>query len=493
MKKISVLLAALLLLTTVLAACGNQSEDANETTPGTAGTTAETVAGTTAPYSVEDSLPGDLDFKGQNISLLNWKEALCPEFDAEISGDIIEDAVYTRNTTTQDRLGVTLVFNGIAGNNSNMESYVKTVEADILSGGKQYDIFASYSMCGATMAINGYTADLLSEEYLDFTKPWWPENLTGQATINGKLYFASGDISTNMLYYMFVMFFNRSMINDRGLEDPYALVESGKWTVDKMIELTAGMYEDLNGSNSRDAADKFGVVAVTNVWTDPFFFAAGLSTVEQDKDGKLIISDTWCSEKSQNLLTKLCAYFSFNDGFIGTDTTSRAAFTGSRCLFIIDSAGSAKDEYAASDVSYGVVPVPKYDEVQENYYTTLGFTYTMYSISKMTANGAASAAVLECLASEAYRTTTPEIFEKAFKYKYSSGEENVVMWDIIKNAVSFDLGRIFTSSMGKLTYSLFRNALSKNQADSWFSTFAANESALDGYIKVIMKAFEAKN
>ncbi len=493
MKKSAALLAAVVMVISLLSGCGKPSYEDKETTAEISTTAAESVTETEAPYSEKDSLPDNLNFSGQTVTFLNWKEALCPEFDAQISGDIIEDAVYNRNAAVESRLNIKLVFNGIPGNNTNMDSYIKEVEADVMSGNAQYDVFASYSMCGASMAIRGYTADLLSQEYLDFTKPWWPENLIGQATINNKLYFCSGDISTNMLYYMFVMFFNRSMIDSMGLADPYGLVNSGKWTVDKMTELTSGMYQDLNSNNSRDSSDRYGVVAVTNVWTDSFFFAAGLSTVKQDKDGKLVISDTWCSEKSQTLLTKLCAFFNVSDGFLGTDnTSSRACFTGSNCLFIIDSAGSAKDVYASSDVSFGVVPVPKYDEAQENYYTTLGFTYTMYSISKMTSKNDVSAAALECLASEAYRGTTPEIIEKAFKYKYSSCEENIPMWDIIKSSVSFDLGRVFSSSMGKLTYSLFRNALTKNQADSWYSTFAANESALDGYIKSIMNAFDSK-
>jgi len=495
MKRIAFLLAALVLTTALFTGCSKPSDSEDETTtlPGADDITEEpTDSGTTAPYSVEDSLP-ELDFGGLEVSFLNWQEALCPEFGAENSGDIISNAVYTRNITTEERLKIKLVFNDTAGNNENMNNYIQTAANDIMSGSAQYDIFASYSMCGATLAINGYTLDLLTQEYLDFEKPWWPENLIGQATINNKLYFCSGDISTNMLYYMFVMFFNRDTINARGLENPYELVESGKWTVDKMIEMTQGMYEDKNQKGARDEEDNYGVRAVTNVWTDSFFFASGLSTIEQDSNGRLVISDTWCSEKSQNLLTKLCAYFANGDGFLGSGNASRTQFTGGNSLFIIDSAGSAKDHYAQSSVNFGVVPVPKYDEEQEKYYTILGFTYTMYSLSKAASDKSAAAATIECLASEGYRTTTPAIFEQAFKYKYSTGEENIVMWDIIKNSVSFDLGRIFTTSMNKLTYSLFRNALTNNQADKWFSTFAQNEKALNTYLEAIMKSFESGN
>ena len=492
MRRISFLLALLILVVTAFAGCREPADTEKETTtPSPVGTTEAPPESeeSTEPYSVTDSLP-ELDFGGQTISILNWKEALCPEFGAEITGDIIGDAVYTRNSTTQDRLGVKLLFNDIAGNNANMENYIQTAAADIMSGAAQYDIFASYSMCGATLATNGYTLDLLSQEHLDFEKPWWPENLIGQATINNKLYFCSGDISTNLLYSMFVMFFNRDTVDARGLENPYELVGSGKWTIDKMIKLTAGMYEDKNGNGARDEADGFGVVAVTNVWSDSFFFASGLSTIEQDGGGRLVISDTWCSEKSQTLLTKLCAYFADGDGFLGSGASSRNYFRSGNSLIIIDSAGSAKDEYTSSSVNFGVVPVPKYDELQESIIQHLGLHIPCTRCQRRHPMQTPPPQHLSALP-RGYRTTTPEIFEKAFKYKYSSGEENIAMWDIIKSSVSFDLGRIFATSMGKLTYSLFRNALTNNQASSWFSTFAANEKALNAYLKTIMQSFES--
>ena len=81
-----------------------------------------------------------------------------------------------------------------------MENYIQTAAADIMSGAAQYDIFASYSMCGYAGDKRVY--DLLSQEHLDFEKPWWPENLIGQATINNKLYFCSGDIHQPALLYV---------------------------------------------------------------------------------------------------------------------------------------------------------------------------------------------------------------------------------------------------------------------------------------------------
>ena len=156
MRRISFLLALLILVVTAFAGCREPADTEKETTtPSPVGTTEAPPESeeSTEPYSVTNSLP-ELDFGGQTISILNWKEALCPEFGAEITGDIIGDAVYTRNSTTQDRLGVKL-YSTTSPETTRTWKTISDSSADIMSGAAQYDIFASYSMCGATLATNG--------------------------------------------------------------------------------------------------------------------------------------------------------------------------------------------------------------------------------------------------------------------------------------------------------------------------------------------------
>ena len=442
-----------------------------------------------------DDLPEDLDFKQDTITILHWQEGNCPEFGEKLTGETISDAVYKRNAYVESRLNVKLNFVPTEGNNKNMDAYIGKVRSDIMSAIPEYDIFASYSMCGASMAMEGYLYDLTKTPYMNFEKPWWPENLIGQATIDDSLYFCSGDISTNTLYYMFVTFFNPKLIEENHLDDPYDLVENGKWTYDKMIEMTKGFYADTNNNRERDMEDQFGLTVIA-AWSDAFFFASGLSTIEQNRNGSLVVSDTWLSNKSHELLTDLCNYFNTGDGFLHSSDSAgqRASFADSRSIFTIDSAGTAKDHFSRSGVDYGVVPVPKYDEDQENYYTTLGFTYSMYSISGATQLKDEASAVIEALASEAYRITTPAVFEIAFKYKYSDSARNIPMWDIIKNSISFDLGRVFTRPMKNTTYLLFRETLVNNEAGSWYHNYGEQESVIYECMDEIMAAFkEQKN
>jgi len=484
MKKLVAVFLAFLLFSTLLMSCAvsenGNGDDTGGNNIGTSATDNEQPLVDSNGYLL-DSVPNDLNF-GTTISILYWSDVEQPEFQVdEITGDIVKDAIYGRNLQTETRLGITLNWVGTLGNYDNQKNFVSTAFNSISSGG-DYDIFAGYSMTGATLAVNGYVLDLKSLDYLDFEKPWWPDSLIGQATIGDKLYFASGDISTNMLHMMYAVFFNKRMITDFDLESPYDLVNSGAWTYTKMFEMATGIYSDLNANNTRDMNDRYGF-ATASIHYDAFFTGAGLNTVEKGENDWLIMSPTFNSEKTLTLLNDINSFmWNGNDGYHGS---TGAIFALDNTIFTLDRSYMAllrKDEIS---FDYGIVPVPKFDEAQEKYYTCLGFPYTMYTISMATKQPEAAAATLEVLCSEAYRQTTPMLFETTMKYKYTSDDESVRMYDIIRESVSIDIGRIFTTELNNYSYSLFRNAVVNNTAGSWASTFKGSSKIFEKCLQAI--------
>ena len=92
--------------------------------------------------------------------------------------------------------------------------------------------------------------------------------------------------------------------------------------------------------------------------------------------------------------------------------------------------------------------------------TSLEYGYTMYGASIVVNDEDRNAigALIECMASESYRQVIPAVFETTMKLKYSSGEDDARMYDIIRSGISFDLGRLFAEPLEKLTYYAFREA-----------------------------------
>jgi hypothetical protein len=99
---------------------------------------------------------------------------------------------------------------------------------------------------------------------------------------------------------------------------------------------------------------------------------------------------------------------------------------------------------------YYILPTPKYDSLQEQYYSHIGFTYTMYSIPKNGKDTDMPALLMEALASEGYRTSTDVLYEKKIKYRYSGDEAaNVEMFELIRSYPYFEISRF--------SFALFEN------------------------------------
>ena len=284
---------------------------------------------------------------------------------------------------------------------------------------------------------------------------------------------------------MYANFFNKEMIRSYQLEDPYQLVKDGKWTIDKMFEMSTGVYKDLDGNGQKNNADQFGTI-IANLDIDTYFYGAGLRTTEKKEDGTLAVSASFFGERSQDLLEKLNhMLFVSEDGIYKGDAAN--AFAQNRALFYADRAVTAIKTFNVEGLEFGILPAPKWEEAQEDYYTCAGNPFTLYALPINCREPDEMSAVLECLASEAYRRTTPAIFEISMKVKYSQDQDSAQMYDIIRGAVTFDLGRIFGITMGDLTQTAYRNAVSSGNT-VWASTAAVYQKQLNKYVDKVNEA-----
>ncbi len=407
----------------------------------------------------------------------------------ELNGELVDEAIVARDARAVERLKCKIEYIGIPGNVSHIASFVKAVEADMNSGNPQYDLVGSYSSTAGTLAYNGYSADLLKLEHLDFDMPWWPEELIGTSTLNGHLYFATGDISTNLLYMMYATFYNKSYISEFNLSDPNSLVISGAWTLEEFEKMTKGIYNDVDGNGKKSDGDRFGY-ATYWLHLDCLFGSVGIKSVEKNADDLLAVSDSYNSEKTQNMLEYLVNNFDTNDDWYYCGQNGAAGkmqqkiFSEGRSLFMTERVRVCKNVLINTDIDYGILPLPKYNSEQKDYITTMAMPFSMYSIPVNAVDTDASAALLECLSSEGYRRVTPKLFEVAMKVRYSKDHVSSQMYDIIREHVTFDLGRIFNESLGKVPNATLRNMVNEGSSD-WMSKYQKIRISFEKYISDI--------
>ena len=441
MKRIFSLILAALLLAGTITGCGDTAE---ETTAAAVET--QPVETESETLFMEDNLPEDLDFGGTAVNTFGWEEVAIIEFFAEeMNGDVVNDAVFQRNQVVEERLNVSLGYTLAPGNNANHQAWAGTVMSSTMAGDGANDIIAGYSMAPTILAYNRVLIDLLTLDYIDFAMPWWPSSLIDEAVCGGKLYFCSGDISTNMISMLYCMFYNKTVATNQGLEDFYPLVKNGTWTIEKNYQMAEAAISDLNGDGQMTVDDRFGYITEWDRISLVAYYGTGNLLVD-------VIDGVPVASQKEVLFDafQLCHSYCQINGFMldtfkqfGTAESSRIAgselFKQGNSLFIcngtrlLPTMGDMEDDY-------GIVPLPKWSEEQTQYYSMqdgYGISVPLACSTDMER----VCVIKEAMAAESLNIVRPAYYENALKNRYVRDETSVEMLDIITNGNVADLGQ----------------------------------------------------
>ena len=182
-------------------------------------------------------------------------------------------------------------------------TFISHITNSLNADAHDFDIIAGYSQTMCTLSSTGMLYNLLDTAYLDFETAWWPQNMLEEFTIANKLCICSGDIAPTTLYMLYGMFYNKDMLkNYAELIEPSQHVDEGTWTMETMLAMTSGIYNDLNNNQKADKDDSFGFTSL-NWHFDAIYYGCGMTMLEKDPDPtKLLkIADDWTSEKAISL------------------------------------------------------------------------------------------------------------------------------------------------------------------------------------------------
>ncbi len=490
--RIIALVMALLTVTGMAVACADPGDPEGSTEPQAAETNPPEGGSETEPEETDyalDKLKESYNFN-ETITYFMWSDYTMREFYAEESGDVIDDAIFNRNVAVETRLGIEFEYIEEKGASSNYQAWITKAEND-WAADNSYDIYAGYSRSAPLMALKGMTANLIEHEESFFADmPWWPAALTNECTINDKLYFCSGDISTNLLWMMIGTFYNKELYEQyfAGQKSPMDMVEDNEWTMDVFFSMAKDIYED-DGNGKRDDLDFYGhLIYETNI--DAFQTSAGITSIERDEDAGLRVSEAWNSQRCADACALVGEYIK-SDGVLFKDATSiRDIFYEERALFITDRlfivAGKDSHDTGKIEFSYGLVPQPKFSADQEVYLTNVGHPFTMYAVNSQSKKLEAAVTTLEAIGSENHRTVTPAVFEVAMKVRYTDDPQTSSMYDTLREGISFDIGRLYAETFKNGTANIFRTTAKSANPSGLLSNIKKNQKIFDNAIKTIM-------
>jgi len=489
---------AILLLTALLCAagCGGDTPASADDTTASADTTSSAADPATDEFGrthVESAIPEDLDFGGLKVNF--WcrnDNGFDYEFAVEESvGEVMNDTVFARNQRVEERLGINLVFHTISFTNTDE---IPTLKNSIMAGTGAYDIAAVHCSQGAALAPEGAYLNLLDFDILALDKPWWNQTLNEELDVYGYLPMICGDISLSATMRTNVTFFNKRLYDEYFDENIYDIVKSGKWTLDQFRNMTKDVYRDLDGNSVMDDKD-FYAIAFPQAATplDAFVAALDLAITTTDKDGIPALS--FNTERTVNAFQKLTELVMESPG---TWTNARAdaakapdiirpKFIDGEFIFWLTNILETEQFRDMKD-PYGVLPLPKYDENQDAYYTLPHNAFSMMVIPADAVHADAAAAALEALCEESWRTVTPAYYEVALKSKYFHDDESAQMFDLIMDGIQLNFGSVYqTRCIASIGW------LIRDLEKEFASTYAANASKYETALAKLLTNLEALN
>ena len=480
-------LISLLLLLSLGLSAASCSQSSDKTSDDTSAPTADAAQApeTEAPivYPVDAC-----DYEGASFNVLAPKWGMYDKYffaDGQ-NGETVNDAIYEREQFVEDHLGIAYSYK-LDGTIADIRP---TLQASVMAGDDPYQLVLTHCMKDIGTMVTGnllYNWKKLPGVNLD--AEYWNRSSNENHTVAGKQFYA---ISDYMITDPCAVLFNTGMIKDFGLDNPYDLVRSGKWTLDTMIGMAQKVTGDLDGSGVMDINDRYGISSGDNWTWSSFLYSSDISMVKIADDGSMKL--TLNNDKTVSLIEKLHTLINGSDDiFIYSykeTADKQLRIDSGRVLFHIE-ALNAMDQYRETEVEYGIIPLPKFDEEQDEYHS-LDWSGLM-CIPLTVKDPGMVGKTCEMLAYISGDTTIPAYYDKLLGNKLARDADSQEMLNVIFDNIVYDAGMSYfgldwTSGFQSLFYTISNLVVAKQSAD-FASFYASNadkaQAAIDAFYEAV--------
>ncbi|MBQ4602345.1 MAG: hypothetical protein IJB24_05725 [Clostridia bacterium] len=454
--------------------------------------------------AVGSVVPEDVTFPGETFTILCREDNAWGEWLHEISADedateLVNEQVYKRNLEVEERFELeALEAYAIPGQWAVAEDFVNTYRNSILAATGSFDLIMSHQayMSEDPSLIELYT-NLYDVPYIkdNLDAEYYYPDVVEELTINDKLYYLLGDYSLTYWELAYVLYFNKTMAENNNLEDIYQLVRDGEWTFDKMTEMVKGTWTDLNGDVWPDAEDSFGYVSDIPNTTDALEAHFNVPMTGRDESGNVVFNVD--QGKMVSILEKFVEFKKTDDThFIyttsaDTEDSNEAdkIFREGRALFYPAMLNRAQ-EFRGMETDFGIVPYPKWDTQQDNYYTHAQDGYSVGVIPIDAPNLEMCGAVVDVLSALSSEMVIPAYYDMALRDKYARDDESGEMLDIIRDGFTVNFGYFYGAALNGCSKT-FRILIEQDNSN-FVSYYGVNSKGYDRLLKKLIASYETE-
>ena len=308
--------------------------------------------GKTNPGNSNDPTVG-VDLKGRTFKILSASGNIFPTGKGSTATD---NAIIARTNKLTSALNCKIALTEVTG-----EQLSSGITSAVLNNDKYADIVIM-PMYQAVGLIDGLcvapfesvpTLDLKAS-YVNFGNMYTNTSIKGKHFYIGSedFYFGSNE----------GVYFNKRLLKEANLEDPYTLVNNNQWTISKLQAMAKTGTKDKDGKTGMTKDDQWGMRATDAfcAGSEAFFSAMG---GQMFKNNNGTITYNMDAVESIDIITKANQFYvGDKTAYVATDAELASMFMSGNGLFYLASGVAVKD-IANMDDDFGFVPFPRGDSV----------------------------------------------------------------------------------------------------------------------------------
>jgi len=324
-------------------------------------------------------------------------------------------------------------------------------------------------------------------------RAYWNQNANASVELFGKLYFTTSDANMITNDAIWVLYFNKKIQQELGLEDPYKMVREGKWTTDALYNMARASAKDLDGDGQWTVSDRWGIST----------HGLGFLAFFECQDEKLVeLNDAgvpYLVNPSERFVSAFVNAFQLMDKKAGVFLDAQGSYPGrnseldhAKKTFMADMSMFCAEVLSHARVfremtaDFGVLPHPKYDEQQQDYITFMIDTIPAFGIPVTVSDIERSGVFMDAFTAVSAETIIPAYYKISLEGKFTRDEDSIEMLDIIRDGRTFDLAVLF--NWGSF-YSAIITYGTGNEGTNPISVFEKNRGKVEAAIEKTLDAY----
>ena len=497
-QRLLCILLGTLLCVAVLASCGDSGKT-NDAQITTAAPSADAeITGEDGEYV--DTRFDNIDFDGRafraNTSVDDYDATNANDMiegTGEEDGDIVNDAVYKRNLTIEEKLNVKFEYTHTEYTYDNAEANIRKV---VMAGDDLYDIIINDVRSLVQLTDENILCNVANVQIFDLEKTYWYTTTMNDLTIvPDHTYILAGDYFADIIKSCHCLFHNKKMTESFYGDPEYIdnLVLDGKWTYENATKVINENYADLDGDGKMKEGDRFGMIA-HDYWGNLIAFvgSAGIEFLDRSSDPPTV---NFNNDRSVAYLEALNTLYHDEGTLVGIKDSAdnhlglNRLFGGGEALLVVYQRLNDLALMRNFDFDIGPIPYPKLYE-SDNYYTSIHDTTEMGAIPITCNDLDFVTTVLEALNVETSKTLFPTYYDVALKVKYTTDEHAAKMIDMIHDNFGSSFSVAYNNALGDFMLQCFTGLCEKNSND-FASVYEKGIGACEAKLQAMIEAIES--